>query len=59
MALLSLLDTIAAHAVGGRRSAVAHEHETELFHMARSSYLRQRLAKIAPHRLTPDRKGHA
>ncbi len=41
------------------KAAVAREHETELFHAARASYLRQRLAKIAPHRLTPDRKGHA
>jgi len=43
----------------GLKAAAAHEHETELFHAARASYLHQRLAKIAPHRLTPDRKGHA
>ncbi len=43
----------------GAKAAAAHEHETEMFHAARASYLRQRLAMIAPHRLTPDRKGHA
>ncbi len=43
----------------GAKAAAAHEYETELFHAARASYLRQRLAMIAPHRLTPDRQGHA
>jgi len=33
--------------------------KAELFHAARASYLRQRLAAVAPHRLTPEKKGHA
>ena len=43
----------------GAKAASAHDYDTELFHAARASYLRQRLAMIAPHRLTPDWKGHA
>ncbi len=35
------------------------EPETELFHKARASYLRQRLGAVALHRLTPDRAGRA
>lgn len=40
-------------------AATNHNHEVELFHLARASYLRQRLAQVVPHRLTPERKGHA
>lgn len=36
-----------------------HDHDAGLFHEARASYLRQRLGAVAPHRLTPERKGHA
>lgn len=36
-----------------------HDHNVGTFHQARASYLRQRLAAVVPHRLTPDRKGHA
>ncbi len=43
----------------GAKAGGAHEHETELFHAARASYLHQRFAMIAPHRLTPSRKGRA
>lgn len=42
----------------GAADAADHEHEAELFHKARASYLRQRLGAVAPHMLTPNRKGH-
>jgi len=59
IAALELEVLIEHHDDFGAKAAAAHERETELFHAVRASYLRQRLAKIAPHRLSPDRKGHA
>ena len=59
IAAVELAVLIEHHDDFGAKAASAHDYDTELFHAARASYLRQRLAKIAPHRLTPDRKGHA
>ena len=36
-----------------------HNHELGAYHEARASYLRQRLAAVAPHKLTLDRQGGA
>jgi len=36
-----------------------NELKAELFNAGRASYLRQRLAAVAPHRLTPEKEGHA
>ena len=36
-----------------------HNHELGACHEARASYLRQRLAAAAPHKLTLDRQGRA
>jgi len=59
IAAVELEVLIEHHGDFGAKAAAAHEHETEMFHAARASHLRQRLAMIARHRLTPDRKGHA
>ena len=54
--LEALIDDHARMAAEGH---AAHDHNAGAFHEARASYLRQRLAVAAPHRLTPDRKGRA
>jgi hypothetical protein len=59
IAAIELEVLIEHHDSYGAEARARHEHDVELFHMARASYLRQRLAMVAPHRLTPDRKGHA
>ena len=59
IATLELEVLIRSHddaAVGAERNC---EHDAELFHKVRASYLRQRLGAVAPHRLTPDRVGRA
>lgn len=54
--LEALIEHHDAHAIA---AAAQHHHDPELFRLTRASYLRQRLAAVAPHRLTPDRKGNA
>ena len=55
------LETLISHhdEFAVRAHRVDHNHDTGLFHEARASYMRQRLAVIAPERLTPERKGRA
>lgn len=56
---IELEEVIRHHDNYGAAADADHDHETELYHKARASYLRQRLGQIAPHRLTPDRRGTA
>ncbi|MGI4801310.1 MAG: hypothetical protein ACRYG8_46265 [Janthinobacterium lividum] len=56
---LELEVLIEDHVISAANAADQHSHDTEMFHTMRASYLRQRLAAVAPHRLTPDRKGNA
>ena len=59
IAALELEALIAHHDEHAAFSKRDRTPETKLFHKARASYLRQRLAQVAPHRLTPERKGRA
>jgi hypothetical protein len=59
IAAIGLEVLIEHHESYGADARAKRERDVELFHMACASYLRQRLAMVAPHRLTPDRKGHA
>ena len=59
IAAVELEVLIEHHDAYGAQAAINHEHETEIFHAARASCLRQRLAAIAPHRLAPSRTGRA
>jgi len=59
LASLELETLIEDHVISAANAAEQHDHSTEMFHTMRASYLRQRLAAVAPHRLTPDRKGNA
>ena len=56
---LELETLIEDHVISAANAVDQHDHNAELFHVARESYLRQRLAAVAPYRLTPDRKGNA
>ncbi|MGI4945578.1 MAG: hypothetical protein ACRYHQ_34285 [Janthinobacterium lividum] len=56
---LELEVLIEDHVLSAANAADQHNHDVEMFHAMRASYLRQRLAEAAPHRLTPDRKGNA
>ena len=59
LASLELEVLIEDHVLSAANAADQHNRETEMFHTMRASYLRQRLAAVALHRLTPDRKGNA
>jgi hypothetical protein len=59
ISVVELEGLIEDHAVFAADAAERRDYNTEAFHVARASYLRQRLASVASHRLTPNRKGHA
>ncbi len=59
LASLELETLIEDHVISAANAADKRNHDAEMFHTVRASYLRQRLAAAAPHRLTPDRKGNA
>lgn len=50
LASLELEALIENHVISAANAADRHEHDTEMFHTLRASYLRQRLAAVAPHR---------
>lgn len=56
---LELEVLIKDHVISAAKAAAEHNQDVEMFHTMRASYLRQRLAAVAPHRLTPERKGNA
>lgn len=59
LSALEIESLIRHHDESAAMAHAGHDHDAGLFHQARASYLRQRLAAVAPHRLTPGRKGHA
>ena len=59
LSYLELETLIEDYVIAAADAAEKHDHNPEMFHTMRASYLRQRLASVAPHRLTPDRKGNA
>ena len=59
LSALELLDLADSHLLRATSAARAGDDDTQLFFEARASYLRQRVAAIAPHLLVPGRKGTA
>ena len=59
IAVLELEALIQHHEAMARMDHSDHDHDAGLFHEARASFLKQRLAGSAPHRLSPDRQGRA
>jgi len=59
ISVLELEGMIEQHDEMAKESAANHEHEGEVFFRARASYLRQRLAAIAPQRVAPHKPGNA
>lgn len=59
LSALELLDLADSHLLRAANATRSGERDKHLFFEARASYLRQRVAAIAPHLLAPERSGTA